>query len=178
MAQGLANTAIGSFLGGFTVIPAAAIGASGFLAQLPGPADGTTVTAAGGGLDNTKFAKPGWWTIGVVARVKTIAVPTAGGPRMMLIPWDTRAKAFQLRPFQGVKAGAFTVPIQTFWNPEANASRDFSFTFDTYFPEPWCLQFDAGFGMGVGERLDVVLQAMQHCVLDDTQAAIDPLIAP
>lgn len=172
----LPNSAVGSFLFSAAVQAAGVIAASSFLFQLPSLNDGTIITAAGPGLDATRFAKPGWWKLRFVVHATQAAL---GGCRMIFLPWDTRAKTYQLRPFQGTKAGAFSPPILTFFAPAGAAIiTDYSMELDTFFPEPWGAQVDAGAGLAANDRFSLVGTFVQDCALDDIQAAVDPVLAP
>ena len=172
--KGQQNTAIGSALVSVAVIPAAPIAASSLLVQWPGVSDGTIVAAGIGGLDSTRFFKPGWWHIQLNVFFTSVLFTEA--PRLIFIPWDIPSKVLRVGPFQGAKGGGFTVPMISFFG--ATPERNWFIDFETFFPEPWVAYMDAGPGMAVTSKLAVGGSFTQTCALDDISAAVDPSIAP
>jgi len=169
------NVALGSFLFSTQIAPAAAIAAVSSLWTAPSNDNGTIITAAGGGGPANRFARAGWWRIRYTQH--WTAAVTSNNVRLSFVPWDTRAKTFQLRPFQGVKAGPFTLAALTLTSG-ASQTREWNIDFETFFPEPWDCQLDTPTGLGVGDRIDCVLVATLECAMDDIPAAVDPNLVP
>lgn len=169
----LSGKSVGSILGSIDVRNGAGIAGSTQVGQLPGPTGTWGVAVAD---DTTKFFRPGHWKIAIPIFMRS---GTTGNITLQVqfVPFNPVTPAYVRRPFLGGTGSAFSAPALEIGSPTIGGTRETTWEFEAFFPEPWGVFFTIGataWGAADAVRANVLFQL--HCPTDDMPEALSPFI--